>query len=313
MTSAEAVSGNIQLTPVVQGLQRAIAGGQLISAIFGTEAGTSLTHPNAEVTADGDGFVLNGHKIFGTLSPVATMYFVPSRMKSDDGSYESVMVMLGKGTPGVEIRDNWDAMGMRGSGSGDVVFKDVRLTGGNLIRSGGRLGEVTPASLEMTIAGNVGLIACFAGIAEAAADIAVDIAKKRRKGPSNSTLAERHWMQHLVGEMMADLENCRGMLSHAGRVCDEFVERYPMRDAPLQLALERTAQFQSAKYVVNRKAIDVVDKALTVSGGAGYMTKHPLSRLYRDVRAGPFMQPYAPPEAIEFIGRVTLEQDVTAD
>ncbi len=43
------------------------------------------------------------------------------------------------------------------------------------------------------------------------------------------------------------------------------------------------------------------------------MSKHPLARLYRDVRAGLFMQPYSPPEGIEFIGRIALGQDTNID
>ena len=66
------------------------------------------------------------------------------------------------------------------------------------------------------------------------------------------------------------------------------------------------ADFQCTKWVANRKAIDVVDRAMTISGGTGYFNSSPFARLYRDVRAGPFMQAYSPNEAREYIGRIAL-------
>ena len=60
------------------------------------------------------------------------------------------------------------------------------------------------------------------------------------------------------------------------------------------------------KWIVNTNAIDVVSKAMNIVGGSAFMAGHPLSRLYRDVRAGPFMQPFSPTDAREYIGKVAL-------
>lgn len=304
--------GRSKAGPGLEGLLRGVVSGDIIAAATGTEAGTNIRHPNAEVKPDGDGYVLNGHKIFGTLSPVATVFFVPARMTGGSGEPESVLCTVFRRSPGVEIRDNWDALGMRGSGSGDVVYDNVKLSAGAVIRSRRPLGASAFAGGEPGVA-NFGLISSFLGIAEAAAEIATDLVKKRRKGPSATTMAERSYIQQHVGAMEVDLAVCRNMVGFMGRRLDEITSAYPRRDIPEHLALEMEHLHDTTKHIVNRAAIDVVDKALTASGGAGYMTKSPLSRLYRDVRAGPFMQPYSPLETLEVVGRRALDQPQNPD
>ena len=61
--------------------------------------------------------------------------------------------------------------------------------------------------------------------------------------------------------------------------------------------------------MVNKKAVDVVDRCMALSGGTGYLESNVISRLYRDVRAGPLMQPFAANKAYEFIGLVALGLD----
>ena len=65
----------------------------------------------------------------------------------------------------------------------------------------------------------------------------------------------------------------------------------------------------AAKKFVMQTSGAIVDRALTLYGGGGYLANSTLARLYRDVRAGPFMQPWATNQAIEFIGQVALGLD----
>ena len=92
-------------------------------------------------------------------------------------------------------------------------------------------------------------------------------------------------------------------------MADAFFSQHPAGRVPLGELHTLMKDFQCTKWFVNRKAIEIVDRALTASGGAGYLNTSPLARLYRDVRAGPFMQLFSPNEAFEYIGRVTLGID----
>ena len=71
------------------------------------------------------------------------------------------------------------------------------------------------------------------------------------------------------------------------------------------------AELQTVKHFVTRTAIGVVDRCLTLSGGAGYLATNPLGRLWRDVRAGPFMQPMSEVDGPIHAGRVALGADLT--
>jgi alkylation response protein AidB-like acyl-CoA dehydrogenase len=129
---------------------------------------------------------------------------------------------------------------------------------------------------------------------------------KQRKGLAQKRLADRIPIQQLVAENEIDLAVCRAITERVGRAADTFVQRAAKEEPSSEEAAALMKEVQCMKYVVNRRSIDIVDRAMIVCGGGAFMSKHPLSRLYRDVRAGPFMQPFAPYEALEYIGKIAL-------
>ncbi len=279
-----------------------------------TEPGTDVNSPFTEATPTADGWSLNGRKIFGTLSPVAQIFASSVRVPQDDGSYVRALAIVARGTPGLEVMENWDALGMRASGSHDVVYTDCRIAAAALrMENAEPWGVETPARIDFMLGANSALVAAFLGIAEAARDFTVRSMIERKKGRLGKRLAERVPIQQMVAEIEIDIATMRALVIEHGRKIDAYYAQYLEGEAPADAAFGLMKDHQCMKWVVNRKAIDVVDRAMTVSGGGSYMSGHLLSRLYRDVRAGPFMQPLAPYEALEYIGKVTLGLDPQLD
>ncbi|MGB2694857.1 MAG: acyl-CoA dehydrogenase family protein [Dehalococcoidia bacterium] len=302
--------GNPATTAAAEGLGRAIGAKQLIACAPATEAGTYIGSPMTEAMPVDGGYSITGRKMFATLSPAANLMFVALRVKNGDG-YVNALAIVPKATPGVTVLDNWDAMGMRASGSHDVTFEDVRVPAASLI-PGGPWGSLNGAGADMTISFNFSLPVCFLGIAEAARALAVELAM-RPKGPKGKRLADRIAIQELIAEIEIDLAVARAIVERTGHQMEAYFEQFAPGQAPEQESFALLKEQQCMKYVLQRKAIDIVDRAMTATGGSAYMAQSPFSRLYRDARAGPFMQPYAPHEALEYIGKVTLGLDPNLD
>jgi L-evernosamine nitrososynthase len=249
-----------------------------------------------------------GERIFGTMSPAATLVAIACRVRDAGGGFRRATAMVPGGSTGMDIKNNWNALGMRASGSHDIVFQNCFIADAAL-REDGPWGQWTERSLSGQMAFNMGLVGAFLGIAEAARDGIVAAVTTRRRGSSGRSLAERGSTQRLIAEIEIDLAGARAKLARTATTADTFLSQHPAGQVPVGELHALMKDFQCTKWFVNRKAIEIVDRALTASGGAGYLNASPLARLYRDVRAGPFMQLFSPNEAFEYIGKVTLGID----
>jgi alkylation response protein AidB-like acyl-CoA dehydrogenase len=305
---AATAAGEMPQAERAASLLRQIGAGQLVQCSPQSEPGTDMLHPLVEATKVEGGWHLNGRKIFGTLSPAASLMAIACRVRDPQGGFRRAFASVPRGSAGMDIKNNWDALGMRASGSHDIVFQDCFVPEAAL-REDGPWGEWTERSLSGQMAFNMGLVGAFLGIAEAARDAIVALVKTRRRGPSSRTLAARPAIQHAIAEIEIALAAARAMLGRTATTADAFFSHHPAGRVPLNELHALMKDFQCTKWFVNRQAIEIVDRALTTSGGVGYLSTSPLSRLYRDVRAGPFMQLFSPNEAFEYIGKVTLGLD----
>lgn len=318
--AAVTIGLNMHLIPVVGMAQRrraaALRGDARRAAAFGrsleqiardgvvmaaaiSEPGQELTRPATTARRTPEGWAVDGRKIFCTMSPAATLLYTAVTFDGGDGAERYGFAQIPADAPGVRMHDDWDALGMRASGSQSVSFEDVRLPDAAL-RGGFPAGRLTGDWIERNLNAGAFHAAAFVGIAEAAHDgVLAELA--RRGGATGSPRS-----QTLAAENAIELSAVRAVFSRAGALLDEHhlgSAGAPPADDDLTALF---AEVQSAKTFVNEAAVRVVDRALALSGGAGYMSCHPLSRAYRDVRAGGFMHPLGAIRAYEFIGSTAL-------
>lgn len=264
-----------------------------------SEPGQDLTHPGTRATRTDSGWRIDGRKLFCTMSPAATHLYVAVAYADGDGTERYAYAMVPTDAPGVVIHDDWNGLGMRASGSNSVSLEGVELAESG-VRGGFRAGDALPY-IERNLMSGLFHAAASLGIAEAADATARGGLAKRINGDA------RPRMQ--VADNAIDLAAARGILSRAAALIDAHRAANPASDGDADELRALFAEAQAAKAFVNETAARVVDRALALSGGSGYVDGSALARAYRDVRAGSFMHPLGANRAYDYLGRVALGEE----
>jgi alkylation response protein AidB-like acyl-CoA dehydrogenase len=272
--------------------QAAVAPEGAVIATAISELGQDLTRPSTTAERTPDGWRIDGRKSFCTMAPAATVLFTAVTFVDGDGRERYGYARVPAGTPGVVIHEDWDALGMRASGSHSVSFEGVELPD-SALRGGFPAGSATDY-MESNLSAGLFHASASLGIAEAAQQAALARPAVDARG------------RMLVAENAIDLSAARAALARAATLIDDHYAANPVTVGTAGELTVIFAEAQATKAFVNEAGVRVVDRALSLSGGAGYRNGHPLARAYRDVRAGAFMHPLGANRAYDFVADVAL-------
>lgn len=268
--------------PGAEGMLRAVANDKIVLVATG---GADFTKPRGTATKVDGGFVVSGHKIFASQSPTGTILSTMFPYEHPDDGLQVLMMALPLAMDGISVSDNWDSLGMRGTGSNDVVLDNVFVPDDKI--SGVRPHGVLDPPLQVIAQIAMGIVgAVYLGVAESAYEHTLAIAQAKAKDPS---------VQRQIGLMKTRLRVASWALDGAlAQVGDDAVP-----------SLENVAALMAAKHEITNAGIEVCDLALEVAGGQGYFKGSPLERAYRDIRAIKF-HPFTPEITLTQAGQVEL-------
>src|SRR4030043_338385 len=261
-----------------------IATGEMIAAYALTEPEAGSDALNAKTTAtlspDGKYYILNGQKQFITNAGIADLF--TTYAKVDGNKFTSFIVE--RNFEGVSVDEEENKMGVKGSSTRSVIFADVKVPVENLL---GEIGRGHIVALNVLNMGRFGLGAGCLGGSKRALQEAVTYAKKRVQ--FGKPIAEFGLIKHKIAEMSIQAFMMESMVYRTGGLTDRIlgpIDRHA-EDVGMQMANgieEYNIEDSINKIFCSEMTGYIVDEAVQIHGGYGYIHDYPVERGYREAR-----------------------------
>jgi len=233
-----------------------------------------LTEPNAgsdaggtQTTAvpDGDGWVLNGSKIFITHAGVADIAVIMAVTDRGKGTRGISAFIVERGTPGFSTGAIEKKMGLHGSDTGELVLDNCRIPKENLL---GNLGEGFINTMKVLDGGRISIGAMALGIAQGALDASMKFAKERMQ--FGKPISKHQVIQFYIAEMATEIDAARLLVYRAAYMKDH--------------GMKTTKESAMAKLYAAETAMKATTKAIQICGGRGYLEECDVERKFRDAK-----------------------------
>jgi butyryl-CoA dehydrogenase len=246
---------------------RKLTTGEWIGAFGLTEPGAGSDAGATATTAvrDGDGWVLNGSKIYITNGKMARTLITAARTSKEAGTRGISAFLIEQPVEGLTVGKLEDKLGCRGSETAELHLNNVRVPADALL---GEENKGFPIFLDTLDGGRVSIGAMALGIAQAAYEASVEYSKARSQ--FGSPISEFQAVQHILADMGMRIEAARHLVYEAARMKDDG-RRFKKESA-------------MAKLYASEVAMWVTTKAIQVHGGIGYMRELPVERYFRDAK-----------------------------
>ena len=242
----------------------------------GPERGNKNTlELKARITAQGDGWVLNGQKFYSTGALFA--HWIAVKALNDDG--KQVMAFIRRGTPGLRVVDDWSGFGQRTTASGTVLLNNVRVDA-DLVVENWRLNE------RPNIQGAVSQLiqaAIDAGIARGALDDAIEFVRTRARPWIDAKVdraSDDLYVIADIGKLKIELHAAEALLRKAGKVLDQ-VSAAPVTAASAARASIAVAE---AKVLTTEISLLASEKLFELAGSRATLAEFNLDRHWRNAR-----------------------------
>ncbi len=238
----------------------------MATAITEPNAGSDVASISTRAEKDGDEYVINGSKIFITNGTVADFILVVCRTSKEERRNEGLSIFIVEtDTPGFKAVKMTGKLGIRASDTAELSFNNVRVPEENLV---GKEGKGFYHLMDFFNESRLIASAQGVGTAQGAFEKALKYSRERKQ--FGRPIAEFQAIQFKLAEMATKIESARLLLHKAAWLC--------------ATGNPSPAMSSMAKWYAGQVAVEVVDEALQIHGGYGYMEEYDLERFYRNAK-----------------------------